>query len=272
MKILVIGDFHGKFPVKLRRLAKDVDLVVSVGDFFPWKLRKIFLEMGHIGYEMFLACMSQEEHEDIIVNELIEGERDVIDKLDKLPRKVFTTVGNFDKTGLNDQNEAEVVEGGKDYLKDVLKKYSNIERIDYRSVGLDGVNFIGGFGHSSPGQVKSAAYKKYRKKLDGLFSEAKDPVIFVCHNMPWNCKLDVVGGEESLPEIRGEHYGSKLTRRVIDKWQPALMIGGHFHENQGKCKIGKTVVLNPGAAMNGEAALLEFDSDKGRVKKVRFVN
>ena len=34
MKILIIGDFHGKFPEKLKKIAKrkDIDLVVSVGD------------------------------------------------------------------------------------------------------------------------------------------------------------------------------------------------------------------------------------------------
>lgn len=33
MRILVIGDFHGKFPKKLKKEAKKVDLVVSVGDY-----------------------------------------------------------------------------------------------------------------------------------------------------------------------------------------------------------------------------------------------
>jgi hypothetical protein len=33
MKILAIGDFHGKFPEKLRKLAKDVNLILSVRDF-----------------------------------------------------------------------------------------------------------------------------------------------------------------------------------------------------------------------------------------------
>ena len=33
MKILVIGDFHGKFPKKLKEMAKKVDLVLCTGDF-----------------------------------------------------------------------------------------------------------------------------------------------------------------------------------------------------------------------------------------------
>lgn len=274
MKILCIGDFHGKFPVKLRRLAKEVDLVVSIGDFFPWKLREVFLDMGHEGYNLFLECMSEEELGDVFMSEIIEGDRDVIARLDKLGRKVFTTIGNYDKSGVNDQYEDETLgedshESEVDLLAPILEKYSNIERIDYKKREFGGINFIGGFGHSSPGQVKSAAYRKHRKILDGLFGSAKGTNIFVFHNMPYDCELDVVNDEGALEEARGEHYGSKLIRRVIDRWQPVLAIGGHFHENQGKCRIGKTVVLNPGAAMNGECAVVEVDG--GRVKSVRFV-
>ncbi len=36
--------------MKLRRLARDVDLIVSTGDFFPWKFNNFFLESGYEGY------------------------------------------------------------------------------------------------------------------------------------------------------------------------------------------------------------------------------
>ena len=32
MKILAIGDFHGKFPVELQKLAKECDLIFYIGD------------------------------------------------------------------------------------------------------------------------------------------------------------------------------------------------------------------------------------------------
>ena len=44
-----------------------------------------------------------------------------------------------------------------------------------------------------------------------------------------------------------------------------------MHENQGRCKIGKTLVINPGAAQNGKAAIIDFDEKKGEVKRVRFI-
>jgi len=96
-------------------------------------------------------------------------------------------------------------------------------------------------------------------------------VIFVSHNMPYDCRLDVIRGKESPKYVRGKHYGSKLVRRIIDKWQPVLAIGGHLHENQGRCRIGSTVVLNSGAALDGECCVVDFDEVRGRVKSVEFV-
>ena len=46
MKILVIGDFHGKFPQKLKNKLKKkrFDLVVGLGDYFPFGSRKLFFK------------------------------------------------------------------------------------------------------------------------------------------------------------------------------------------------------------------------------------
>lgn len=43
MKILAIGDFHGKFPEKLKKkIGKEKpDLIVSIGDYIPFYYRKL---------------------------------------------------------------------------------------------------------------------------------------------------------------------------------------------------------------------------------------
>ena len=89
--------------------------------------------------------------------------------------------------------------------------------------------------------------------------------------MPYNTNLDKIRAEDAPKEAKGEHYGSKMIRRVIDRNQPVLGIGGHMHENQDKCKLGKTIVINTGAAEDGKAAVIEFDEKKGEVKEIRFV-
>ena len=46
MKILAIGDFHGKFPKKFERIIKKekIGLVVSNGDYFPFHYRELWFK------------------------------------------------------------------------------------------------------------------------------------------------------------------------------------------------------------------------------------
>jgi len=164
----------------------------------------------------------------------------------------------------------------QDFFPVIINKFENIKRIDYKSFKFKELVLIGAYGSMIPGKVKSRHFKMYRKKLDKLFLKFKKEnkekkVIFVFHNMPYNCKLDVIRDKQAPKSEIGKHYGSKLIRRAIDSHQLVLGLGGHFHENQGKCKIGRTLVVNPGAAYEGKAAFIEFDEKKGKVERVRFI-
>jgi len=281
MKILAIGDFHGKFPIKLQKLARQVDLVISVGDYKPWRLKKIFFEKSFkTGVELW-EVVGKKKYKESHSADLKDSEK-ILKKLNSLDIPVVTTVGNYDTPELNDtfDRKGRWRNGWKwaaqDFFSPLLKKYSHIKRIDYRAIKIGELVVIGGFGHSFMGRVKSKAYRKSRKKLDKLFKKyAKDNregrVIFLFHNMPYDCKLDKIRDPEADPLVFGKHYGNKLIRRIIDKYQPAICVGGHMHENQGKCKIGKTLVVNPGAAVDEKCAIIDFDSDKGRIKSVRFI-
>jgi len=54
MRILVVGDFHGKFPKKLQNQIKKekADLIVSLGDFSSWSLMKLFFKHGYLNDEV----------------------------------------------------------------------------------------------------------------------------------------------------------------------------------------------------------------------------
>lgn len=219
----------------------------------------------------------------MIRKDLKKGE-EVLKKLDKIRVPVITVIGNLDYANINDSYD-EKGGGGKykggswkwieqDFFSKIIKKYKNIHRFDYKYVKFGGLIFIGGYGHTFPGKVKSRNYKKYRIILDKLFKKfskenKQKKVIFVSHNVPYNCKLDKIKSGQAERYLRGKHYGSKLIRRIIDKYQPVLHFGGHFHENPGRDKIGKTIVVNPGAAEDGRAAIVDIDEKKIKVKFVR---
>jgi Icc-related predicted phosphoesterase len=66
---------------------------------------------------------------------------------------------------------------------------------------------------------------------------------------------------------KGRHYGSFLVKRIIKELKPRLVICGHIHENQGIQKIGKTLIVNIGAAYKSKAALIEFPKNiEGKIK------
>ncbi len=282
MKILAIGDFHGKFPEKLRKEAKKSDLIVSVGDYLPFYLKRIFFKYSYKTDKELWEVVGKRKYKAVTLKDLRKGQ-EVLKKLNNLPVSVIATIGNYDKTQIADTYDLKNIKKRKswkwaeqDFFSKIIKKYKGIRRFDYKYIKFKNLIFIGGYGGSFPGRVKSKNYKKYRKKLDNLFKRFKKEnknkkVIFIFHNMPYNCKLDVIRDKNAPEIVRGEHYGSKLTRRIIDKYQPVLGIGGHMHENQGKCKIRKTLVVNTGAAMEGKAALIDFDEEKGKVKKIRFI-
>jgi len=278
MKILAIGDFHGKFPTKLKKLARGVDLIVSVGDYCPFTDRDFWFEHCYGKDKELWEIVGKKRVRAGILKDLALGEK-IMKVLNKIGVPVISVVGNIDYSRTHDIFDEEHSSykrtwkwENQDFFSPIIKKYKNIHRFDYKSVGVDGVNFIGAYGHTFPGKVKSKNYKKHRKILEKLFKKfRKEDVIFVSHNMPYGCKLDKVLSKEAPASVRGKHYGAKLIRRIIDKYQPVLAIGGHFHENQGKCKIGKTLVVNPGAAVDGRAAIIDFDKKRGKIKSVRFV-
>lgn len=279
VRILAVGDFHGKFPERLKKVAKDVDLILSVGDYPPWSLKKPFFKYCYRTEKELWEVVGKKKFKKSFLKDFKEGEK-VISYLNRLEVPIITTIGNYDASNINDTFNERKTKGwswaDKDFFSPMISKYKRIKRADYRSVRIGEVFIIGGFGHSNRGHVKSVAYRKHRKKLDKLFRKYSEEnrerkVIFIFHNMPYDCALDKVRDKKANKLVRGKHFGSKLTRRIIDKYQPVLGIGGHLHENQGKCKIGKTLVINTGPAGEGKAAIIDYDEKRGKIKKVKFL-
>jgi len=134
----------------------------------------------------------------------------------------------------------------------LIKKYKNIFLANYSFVYLKGYYFIGMRGHSFPGKVKSNAFRKHKKRLYKIFSKIKTEnkegrVIFISHNSPYKTKLDKLN-LKARKKFQEEHAGSKLARKIIEKWQPVIAISRHVHGRRGMQKIKRTICVDPGKA------------------------
>ena len=270
MKILALGDYHGQFSNKLLTQAKKSDLVISLGDYFPgYHAENFVIERAEEVLKLILGQIDES-----FLKKEISSVREIFKKLNSLNCPVVTTYGNYDKSGSEDTSD---IEGeGEDVFSKILKDYPKIKRADYKAVKIKDLVIIGCYGSSFPGRPESKKYKESKDKLSKLFEEyskenSEGKVIFISHNVPYNTKLDKINDPKADPEVFGKHYGSKLVREIIEKYKPSLHIAGHMHENQGFVKLGKTICVDAGPALEGKGAIIEFDEILGKVNKLKFI-
>lgn len=84
--------------------------------------------------------------------------------------------------------------------------------------------------------------------------------IIMFHVPPYNV-LD------ASDEVESGHLGAQVVNDVIESIKPELVLCGHAHQARGVEEIDGTTVVNPGALMDGSAAVIDMNK-----LKVRFVD
>jgi Icc-related predicted phosphoesterase len=284
MKILALGDFHGEFPSFISRFInkQGVDLVISTGDYPSFSTGKLFFKYvyGKRDTELW-EVIGKNKYKKMTSRDHKKGE-EVIKKLNSLSVPVITVFGNHDYPIADDVMDIKKPKNfwkwswdEKDRLPKFIEKMNNISKIDYSYLRFRDFVFVGARGHSFPGYVKSRAYKKSRQKLEKIFikfrKENKErKLIFISHVPPYNTKIDLIHAKGAHKKVKGKHYGSKLFKRLLHKYQPVLSISGHIEESKGKDNIGKTIVLNAGSTHHGDYVLIELDENKGKIRSIKF--
>lgn len=195
MKILAIGDFHGKFPEKLKEKIKDVDLIISIGDYMPFSLRKQFFKHAYRSDKELWEILGKEAIKKAELKDIKEGEK-ILKFLNKQTAPVITVSGNLDRAKWKDATDYKLPQWkwvDQDFFTPLVRKFENIKCFDYSYIRVRNYVFIGMARSTFPGKVKSKEYKRQRKILEKLFKkfnkENKDNrVIFVSHNVPYNTK------------------------------------------------------------------------------------
>lgn len=274
-----MGDFHGKFPKKFEILIKKekIDLVVSNGDYFPFHYGKLWFKHCYRKEIELWEIIGKKKYKELILKDLKMGEG-ALKKMNDIPIPIITVYGNLDYTRRPADNQDVDIEkkwkwDEQNFFSKIIKKYKNIKDFTYSYFKFKDYIFIGTYGSTNKGNPRDKTYKKNKKRMEKIFDKFRKEnkerkVVFVGHNVPYNTKLDKAS-MKAHPKVRGKHLGSKMIRALIKRYSPLLYIGGHMHEALGKDKLGKTILVNPGAAHEGKAAIIEIDN--GKIGKIKFI-
>ncbi len=256
MKILAVGDFHGKFPNKIKKYANYVDYIFCTGDLSDRKERKyIFKHMDELESGIPLIEFVSEHKLSRLIDENIMSMEYVVNKLDELEKLIYIVPGNSDFTKLRIKNKVE-----KDYgfkmncktLEGMIEKTNNLNLMFYSIKRIKNFDLIGFSDYNylkKPFEVLERKFAKTRK----------NKTILLTHETPYKIKLDKVNYPGS--PAHGKNIGKKEYNKIIKKYNPLIHICGHMHENQGETKIKRTKIINPGYGGIGEFAIIDMDKN-----------
>lgn len=305
MKILAIGDLHGRKP-KIH--FRDFDCIIQVGDVCDDREIKPYIKKWFVTIkkdevntpsdsDKFIEKMIGLKGLRKIEKNSLEVGRKIMEYLNGFGKPVFFVPGNWDqsygKTKIksldNDFNSRKYFYDaylGKKVNPKLVKGLKNIIDCQYKNNFCCGINFIGYGLSSGPEFLKNKGRKlKLTKKqflvlkmdLSKIFAnlysayskrDKRYSTIFLTHDIPYETKLDTVNDKKSYAYKK--HLGSQVARKFCEKYQPLICIGGHMHEGAGKDKIGKTVVINPGYGVDAQV-LIDIDETKGKIRSIKFL-
>jgi Icc-related predicted phosphoesterase len=224
MKILALGDPHGKFPKNLDSIIRKnkIDLLIIVGEIpnVPFKQKKNETERQYtIRFEKHYIPL--------------------LKRLNSLGIPVFALRGN---------------EGWQRKGKDLFRPYNNITHKRIARIKFHGKTFIlfdmiweensKKAGVWVRRQMKSNNSKE--KRLNRWLKENKNCIV-ISHAPPYGYVDEV---KNKRTNFKTRHVGSKILLKAIKRHQPPLVLCGHIHEAKGMAKIEKTEVYNLGCCGN----------------------
>lgn len=281
MKILVIGDLEGKVPKKLTRkfiIKNKIDFIISPGDFAD--SRELAAAVFKYWYKSLEDVLGAKKFNKIIKKQYDSGVS-VLKKLDKINVPIYAILGNHDYNengNMNFLGKYKRLKLHSSYGK-IIGKMKNIKYMNKKAVKVgkykivfhdDDYRFINSERYLKGGYSKKEIDKtnrirnNYMKDLTKLMRHDKN-IILVTHRPPYKTKLDKIVNAKS--PRNGEHVGDVPIRHMIEKYQPVLHICGHMHEGRGKCKLGRTLVVNSGFGQKGEAVIIDLPK-----LKTKFIN
>lgn len=280
MKILVVGDIHGKTEKLEREIPKhEFDFVIGVGDYggieewrkyisYIFKLkdrRKGKSPKEFYGKKKFQKLCREDYH----------AGKKVLNFLDNLGKPGVFVFGNGD----DEWYDLIMIKRMKAKKRNLnfLKKIKVVKNINYGIRKYKGIDFFGFGGYmdvdanNDRDEEWQAAVDKRMSFAEKIFKNFLKKVgkksIFVFHYPPRGV-FDIIKDKKN--PYHGGSSGIDFYREAILKKKPLLVLCGHMEEYQGKKKLGNSWVVNPGEGAHGKFAIVEIDEKKGKFLGAKF--
>ena len=160
-----------------------------------------------------------------------------LERFGRYGRPLFVVAGNMDNPSF-------------DRLFDRLGVGINGRGLLLKDVGLFGVSGSPFTPMHTPYEISE---EEIARRAERGFREVRAArvTVFVPHAPPHKSMLDAI--------FLGKHVGSTAVREFIQKRQPHIVVCGHIHEARGIDRIGRSEIVNCGAASLGSYAVIALD-------------
>ena len=136
MKLLVIGDFHGKFNFrKFDKIVKKekIDLVISIGDYIPFFYRKLWFKHCYGKDAELWEFIGKKKFKKLVREDVWRGE-EILKKLNEFTVPVITVLGNSDYPNIDDVGHKE--KGKKLLIENAIEVFDNMEDAAIRAIEI----------------------------------------------------------------------------------------------------------------------------------------
>jgi len=290
VKLFIVGDFHGKVSSnllsKIRR--EKPDFILSPGDFCGnKKLAKLYFKYLYGKSEEEIPKKIQKQSE-VLHQEAFRAGVSVIKELKSLKIPILAIRGNWDPTPYPFDLGSDIKESKTESLRKLQD--SIFKLVDFSIIEEKEFILVCGGSSTYPGIPSFEYFKKELQEAENfkekqellirffkrrreyfrrsriykkLFLKAKKiangrKIIFLTHNCPYKTKLDLVKSKHAHKRVKGKHVGSYLERKMIEQFQPDIVLCGHVHESYGTDKIKKSLIYNIGSSSEGRFKILEI--------------
>jgi len=309
MKILVIGDLHGRKPIIK---TKDFDCMVIVGDvcddrdiapiykkYFTYLKKTRDKELQkEVSFEDFAKKLLKGKTSfNKLEKKSLKRGNEILKHLDSFGKPIFMVAGNWDQSygssRIKDYNKNNYTYlktfydwwlGGKINPR-LIRGTKNIKNLMYQTKEFQGINFIG-YGQSSGPETmknrKTQFSKTQFKRLKNAHNKIQDKLTSA-YKKRKNKRLPTFFVTHNIPYntkldivtnkksyAYKKHLGSTIARDFCQRFQPLICVGGHIHDHQGKDKIKNTLVVNTGFGAKS-TVLVDLNVEKKKIRKVEFM-